>query len=414
MRKNAAGNYVIDIRDQRLRGGRLTLSTRTGKAPEARRREAAVRALLDMGHHEIIERLRDRSDPLRIEELTRAKEEGTLDRLVTAYGGLQLGAAADRFLQRVEAELASETHRQYEMILRFARNEFGDDRDPATITPGEWRDWLTAPKETTGNEPWSQNRQTLAYACLNRFYGELVEEEDHEAHAQGRTPRITRNPFTRIERQWERTRVEFLRQPEWQKLYETVEGTPLAAFFALGCLAGLRIGEAANLRMGIDLILEDEKPRIEIQPREGEYAWSPKGYPRHDHSVRTIPLRTFPTLLEILRRHVADGYAGERYFIVVPGYDRPPSRQHLARQTKEGFEAAGIRYGRKKDALTYHSLRHTYISWLVQEDYSLAKISKLAGTSVRMILEVYGHLVDEDLERGMELLEERFTREEEE
>jgi len=86
------------------------------------------------------------------------------------------------------------------------------------------------------------------------------------------------------------------------------------------------------------------------------------------------------------------------------------ARQVLARWTKEAFEAAGIKYGREGDALTFHSLRHTFISWLVQSDVSLKKIEKLAGTSVQMILDVYGHLIDEDLERAV-LVVDRKARE---
>jgi len=41
---------------------------------------------------------------------------------------------------------------------------------------------------------------------------------------------------------------------------------------------------------------------------------------------------------------------------------------------------------------------------------SLKKIEKLAGTSVQMILDVYGHLIDEDLERAV-LVVDRKARE---
>ena len=413
MKKNSAGSWVIDIRDQRLRGGRITLSTRTSRKPDARRREAAVRALLDQGELELIERLRRRGDPLRIDDLARAHEDGDLERVKQRIGllPLTLAAAADALLERVTAEgLAEETRRQYEIVLRLAREDLGEDRDIGKISPEEWKTWLTGPKATNRGEPWSHNRRVLASAVINRLYVETIGDELHAADDAGRPARITRNPLDRVPTpQYRATRVEFLREPEWAALFGKVEGTPRAAFLALGCLAGLRISETANLRTDIDVILDGDRPRIEIQPRTGEFAWKPKGWPRHKRSARTIPLASTPSLLEILREHVRLGFAGDAYFIRLPGKDRPLPRQTLADWTREAFEAAGIRYGRKKDALTYHSLRHTFISWLVQDDYSLMKIEKLAGTSVRMIQDVYGHLVDEDLDRGMGLIERRLA-----
>lgn len=408
MTKNPAGFHIIDIRDQRLRGERLTISSRTRSAPEFRRREAAVRTLLGRGELELVERLRDRSDPLRIEELQRAVEAGDIDSLRRRdRQPLTLGEGTKRLLQHVEATWSAGTLKQYRIVVEMLLQEFGADA-PLPLASEEVREWLQAPKETTkGKKPWARARQQLALAIVGRLHNLEIRRDEEIAARTDAPRRITHNPVRNIELPQKRpTRVEFLRPEEWLHLAGKVEDRPQSAFLALGCLAGLRISETAHLRPDIDLVLDGERPRIEVQPREGEYSWRPKTR----RSIRTIPLAPFPDLLGILRRHRELGFAGERYFIRVPERDAPVSRQVLARWTARAFKAAGIRYGRERDALTYHSLRHSFISWLVQADYSLMKIEKLSGTSVKMIIEVYGHLIDEDLDQGMALLAAKLQK----
>lgn len=210
----------------------------------------------------------------------------------------------------------------------------------------------------------------------------------------GTKPRIAQNPVKNVELPTVRSkRAEFLQPAEWRTLIETARGRAVAVLLGLGTLAGLRISEAAMLRPGIDIDMQ--RRIIRVQPREGEYEWRPKT----DRSVRDIPI--VDELAELIEEHVRLGFSGERYLIITPGKDRPVARQVLARWVREAFEAAGIRYGRERDALTFHGLRHTFISWLVQEDVNLQKIERLAGTSVKMILQVYGHLVPEDLVRAV-------------
>ena len=94
--------YVIEIRDKRLRGGRLCISARTTSRPEWRRRDAAVRALLERGEIELIERLRSRD--IHIADVVRAVEDGDLDRIRRPLSEpLTLGACVERFLRTVEA-----------------------------------------------------------------------------------------------------------------------------------------------------------------------------------------------------------------------------------------------------------------------------------------------------------------------
>ena len=56
------------------------------------------------------------------------------------------------------------------------------------------------------------------------------------------------------------------------------------------------------------------------------------------------------------------------------------------------------RAGLKKPAAPQHVLKHTAISWMVQNGQEIAKISALTRTSIPTIEKVYGHLSPKHLE----------------
>jgi len=55
--------------------------------------------------------------------------------------------------------------------------------------------------------------------------------------------------------------------------------------------------------------------------------------------------------------------------------------------------------------LNFHSLRHTFASWLVQAGVSIYEVSKLLGHSDIKTTQIYAHLRGDDLRRSVELLE---------
>lgn len=400
---------TIDIRDQRLRDGRIVISARTTSGPEFRRREAAVRALLDAGYPDLVERLRKRGDPLHIADVARAHADGKLDelrRIGADASPLTLQANVDRLLESTEATQSPNTRKQYGIVCKLLLEKFSPDTLINEITSDQLRNWIHEPKVTTGDQPWSGARQTLAAAVVSKIFSMAIEAEDELADRMKTAPRIRRNPVRSVELAAPNKRVEFLRPAEWRNLSEKCAGRSLHALMGLCCLAGLRQQEAANLRKDIDIEdLRGARPRLLIQPREGQWKWYPKGYPKHTRSCRVVPISE--ELRTILIAHIDSGFSGSVYLLKTPtGPDRPLVHQVATDWTKIAFAAAGIRYGRKNDALTLHSLRHSFVSWLVQKNVSLKKIEKLAGTSVKMILDVYGHLIDDDLEQAISVIDE--------
>ncbi len=54
--------------------------------------------------------------------------------------------------------------------------------------------------------------------------------------------------------------------------------------------------------------------------------------------------------------------------------------------------------------LNFHSLRHTFASWLVQRGVSIYQVSKLLGHTDIKTTEIYAHLRAEDLRESVEML----------
>lgn len=387
----------IDIRDRRLRGGRLTLSARTNSKPVARRREGLLRLLLEKGETEAIERLR-RGD-LHFTEVEKAVREDRIEYLRRPVESLTLGSLLDRVVEIVEATRAEGTAKQYRVLRRQLLREFGRDFDPARLTEEDARRFLHRARSRRGQArpaPWSPRKQAQVVALAGRAWNHAIRYETQLAKDAGLRPRIRDNPWRGVETPEIRsTRNAFLRPQEWRALLGAVDGRAVAAALALGCLAGLRLSEVRYLRTDLDVDLEGRT--LHIQAREGEYPWRPKT------ARGERDLRISDELHRILVRH-REAFAGERYFIRTAQHDRPMHSSTLMLWTREAFEAAGIAYGREGDALTFHSLRHTFASWLVQRDVQMKKIAILLGDRPEMVDRVYGHLLPGDLDAAVDLV----------
>jgi integrase len=111
-------------------------------------------------------------------------------------------------------------------------------------------------------------------------------------------------------------------------------------------------------------------------------------------------------LRRILEAHVAAGFAGETYFLRLSrGGNQPIARSTVDTWVEQDFKAARLPLGRGAGGLTFHSLRHTFASWLVQRDVQIMKVARLLGDTAKMVEDVYGHLLPGDLERVVDLLD---------
>lgn len=398
-------NIPIDIRSKKLRGGRLNISSGTGNQKLANAREQVLRGLIEDGELGIIERLRD--GEIGIAQVYEAARKGNLEQLRgTSQADVTLAAMIDRLKRRIEGGGVEGTilHRNYlagQFLAHFCND--AENRRIVDITSDECERFIYGPKKN-GN-PWGAVRQEQARQMGVTLWDLAIATDHEEAQRNNSKPRITVNPWRNIIVKGAGSRavvrVHFLTTQQWATLENENRDLPELALCALGALAGLREGEAVNLRPGIDVDLE--KRLIHIQPRKGQFKWKPKT-PR---SVRTVPIND--RLLSILQRHVELGFAGEKYLIRAPRKEMPLRLGTAQQWTRRAFLRAGITYGRASDGFTNHTLRHTFASWLAQEDVQLLKIAALLGDTIETVARFYAHLLPTDHERTVRVLDRKLA-----
>jgi hypothetical protein len=404
-------NLRIDIRDARIPdGGRFTASARTTRKVEARRREAAVRTLIDRGEWDLLRRITATgAERLHIADVERAVAEGDLDslRIATHRVPLAVGAMADLLMQRKRATRSEGTQDAAEQVLRSLEAALGVERDTERritrdvrlrdVDPAVLMEWLHGPKSS--GEPWAPRTQGVAHAYASELWKLALALEADAADRENRKARLTRSPWATIRpAEVLPTRVIYLTAPERDALLARIVDTPQAAFMAAAYHAGLRLSEARYLRTGIDVDLGAGVLRI--QPREGAHKWRPKT----KRGTREVPINR--TLARLLARHIELGFAGERFFFRLSHKDEPLSRETARSWWSGAYDAAEIKWGRADvDAVVYHTGRHTFASLLVQQGVSPLIVAELLGDKYEEVVRTYGHLSPHNLRDAVRLLE---------
>lgn len=389
--KNKAGVFEADIRDRKI--ARLHVSLGTKRKAEAEILHAALVALVREGDAELVGLIRRRD--VNVREVARlVREKRPFSDLRPALQWPTVADAAASYVEWLRAHPereASTADAAQTQIGHFAR-EFGDVRlDQIDLKAAAA--WQARVLETAAT-----NSARMIVNRVVALYRWHASEEARAAQAERRAPRalaVPLDPKTRPTRMTRRER--FLSRAEAATLWE---GTPEAfrAPVALGLLAGLRIQEALWLRPA-DVDLTHDLLVIQERGEKGtaDY-WRPKSGER-----REVPIGA--DLRAILARHL-ECYASDAYLT--------PSRRDGTRpldpgRARELFQrvvlGAGLTYGREDpQGVVYHTLRHTFASWLMVADVNPVRIAKLLGNSLEMVMEVYGHLAPKDNRAAVALL----------
>ena len=169
-------------------------------------------------------------------------------------------------------------------------------------------------------------------------------------------------------------------------------GARYRALIVVGAFGGLRFGELAALRRRhVDMLRGRVTVEETLTDLNGQLSFGP---PKTPNSLRTVPLPR--RALDELAAHL-DAYTDAAPdALVFTNADGAPLRRAGFRRSwwTPAVTASGL------DDLTFHDLRHTYVSLAVAAGANPKKVSVRAGhSSVAFTLDRYGHLYEDDDDR---------------
>jgi integrase len=176
---------------------------------------------------------------------------------------------------------------------------------------------------------------------------------------------------------------DFITTADFEKLLATIAQGWLREMVVFAVLTGLRRGELCNLKW------QDVNFATKVVLIHSSATFKTK----HGKS-RVVALNNTAYLLLQSRKQVSPS---EYVFTL---NDKKIRDQHAGRPFKRAVRAAKL----SDQQLHFHSLRHTFASWLVQNGASLYQVQKLLGHSNPRITQVYAHLQPSEMHEIVERL----------
>jgi integrase/recombinase XerD len=168
----------------------------------------------------------------------------------------------------------------------------------------------------------------------------------------------------------------YLSKQEFQQLLNIVDEPVLKDLFLFAVLTGMRQGEILSLGWAD---IDFEHKLISIS--------SSQGFVTKTGRFRRVPMSE--TVFELLSRRKLTASASPFVFHR-KGFQLLPS--YVQHKFKEYIRTLGF-----SERLRFHSLRHTFATWLVQEGVNIYEVQKLLGHSSVRVTEVYSHLAASEL-----------------
>ncbi len=188
---------------------------------------------------------------------------------------------------------------------------------------------------------------------------------------------LKENPFSKSKqvRVPEKPVVHFT-QDEFMKFTAGVNEPLLKGLFTLAVLTGMRLGEILNIQWSnVDL----EQRLIHITNQDGFLTKTGRS--------RSVPMND--EAFDLLKKLKSQATEQPYVFVRRGGKLRPSYVEH---KFKHYVRAAGLR-----DDLKFHSMRHTFASWLVQNGASIYEVKELLGHSDIKTTLIYAHLAASQL-----------------
>lgn len=193
---------------------------------------------------------------------------------------------------------------------------------------------------------------------------------------------LDKNPCTKLKRiKVPEKQPLFFTRNEFNKLLSVVDEKDFYDLIVFAVFTGCRQMEIIELTWSqIDLV-----SNIVLLNNHSHITKSKK--------VRSIPLN--PTLIELIKKR----HKQCNNELVFTFNGDKIKQDYLQDRFKKYIVNAGL-----NNKLHFHSLRHTFASWLVQNGTSIYCVSKLLGHSDVRTTEIYSHLQSEDLRKSIDNL----------
>lgn len=356
------------------------------KKADAERLHAVAVAVFKSGDPELVHALKRRGVAgVTLEHYAQLRERGrpfadALAAIVAAKPWPSIGDAVDRYVTAFEsnenraAKSSKTIGGQLKRWLAF--------QDPATpldaVTTTDVLEFQNALKA----ERYAANTITSTVWRVGSLYHWFIRRERIEAREEKRQPRalyVPIDPETVTKAVTRRER--YLSTDEAERL---LAATPRSFLFpiAAGLFGGFRVNEMLHLRTHFDVDLELGTLAVQRQPN-----WKPKTV----RSIRRIPISS--ALRPALEWHL-EHRANDEWVTPSGAFpDRPLGDDGFAKHFYRVVRDAGLIVGNKDPmGVTYHTLRHTFASWLLMAGADMYTVAKLLGNSVKQVEDTYGHL----------------------
>jgi len=175
----------------------------------------------------------------------------------------------------------------------------------------------------------------------------------------------------------------FFTEQQFEILINAVEDPDLKDLFNFAVLTGLRQGDLITLRWS------------QINFKDNTVILDNRNSLTKSRKVHSIPLNI--TALQILTERELRVKESDFVFTYK---NKIIKQDFISKKFKKYVKKAKL-----NPRLSFHSLRHTFGSWLIQRGVSLYQVSKLMTHADLRVTQIYSHLRNEDLRKAVELLE---------
>jgi len=182
-----------------------------------------------------------------------------------------------------------------------------------------------------------------------------------------------------------RTLPNILNKKQLISLFENIDDAPIFMGCLIALFCGLRISEVCNLKKQ-DIDLEAEKLFV----RQGKGS---------KDRIVMLPSTLKPILEKWFR------FEKESEFYISNGYGNPFMPNFLSKKFKEALEKAKLKIktfktvvGQQRYAYSFHTLRHTYATYLLEQGVDLYYVQRSLGHTDIHTTQIYAYISNKDLQ----------------